>query len=183
MANWISNFRRWVGNSLNHLGHTGKCSLSLSPLKEMKSILILSTAEDSMHIDAMNVMRTKLMKLCPSAKVTALLYYTKQKNEEAHISAGDIQYYTNEEFSFFFKIKSDVIIDCFSNEYDVIIVSETTYNKYIDFILPYLRSVLKIGSQSAYCDKLNIMINSNASDISQFNTDTLNTFEMLFNKH
>ncbi len=180
MANMIDNFRRWVGNHLNHLSKVTPCSLSLQKLGDMKRVLIISETNTPEQDAALDKLRHETSSLIPNARISAVCLYRKDKKTPARISAGNMLYLSQDNFSFFYKFNSEEFQGVLSEQYDVILVSALSDNRYISYILPYLRAVIKVGLKNAYQDLVNIMIDSNTKSLETYNKEALANIKMIF---
>ncbi|MDO4461692.1 MAG: hypothetical protein Q4C30_04235 [Bacteroidia bacterium] len=183
MASKIDNFLRWVGNHLNHLNKVAPCTLSLQKLKEMKSILIISENNTSEQDTALEKLRKEVSTLSPNAKLSSLSLYRKDKKSPARISAGNSTFISQEDFNIFYKFKSEELKNIINQQYDIVLVSSISYNKYISYILPFLRTVLMVGCKSIYENSVNIMIDSNTKSIETYNKEALANIKMIFGQN
>lgn len=180
MASLINRFRRWVGNHINGLNKVQQSKLQLVKLEDMLNVLIIAETNTPEQETAMDAHRREISKLCPKATVKVISFYRKGYQTPAHISAGNVLYVCQEDFSFFYGFESEEMKNILANDYDALFVSSISANPDISYVLPYVRAVLKIGHQSLYGPLVNIMINSNAKSIESYNKDALSNVKMIF---
>lgn len=179
----LERFRRWMGNYLNDLSKVSPCSLPLLKLENMKNILIITETNTPEQDAALDKLRHNLSSLAPNATVSALCLYRKDSKAPARISAGNILYSNQDDFSFFYKFNSEELKNTLQKQYDIVVVSSISDNKYISYILPYTRTVLKVGLKNVYHDLVNIMIDSNSKSIDTYNKEALANIKMLFGQN
>lgn len=180
MANIIDNFRRWVGNHINGLNKVPQSKLQLVKLEEMRNVLVITETNTPEQESAMDNLRRELSKICPKATVCVLSFFRKGYQTPAHISAGNILYACQEDFSFFYGFKSEEMKELLATDYNAVFISSVSAHPDITYVLPYVKAVLKIGHQAHYGSMVNIMINSNAKSIESYNMDALSNIKMIF---
>lgn len=179
----LERFRRWMGNYLNGLSDVAPCSLALQKVGNMKNILIISETNTPEQDSALDKVRHNIASLAPNATISALCLYRKDSKAPARISAGNILYICQNDFSFFYKFNSEDLKNTLKKEYDLVLVSSISENKYVSYILPYTRTVLKVGLKSVYNELVNIMIDSNSKSIDTYNKEALANIKMLFGQN
>lgn len=180
MASLINRFRRWVGNHINGLNKVQQSKLQLVKLEDMLNVLIIAETNTPEQESAMDIHRREISKICPKATVSVMSFFNKGYQTPAHISAGNVHYICQEDFSFFYAFKSEEMKKVLATDYDVVFVSSISANPDITYVLPYVKAVLKIGHQVHYESLVNIMINSNAKSIESYNKDALSNVKMIF---
>ncbi len=178
---FLQKIRLSIGNMLNNLKNVQPCSLSSVKLPDVKNILIFANIESQNDFDTFNAFRKNLLKLCPQAKIHALLFVDKESHQEfAGISDYDKQFFSTDDFSLFMKIQNMDIIETLKNQYNLAVNICIRPQIYIDYLFHYVRANLYVGQANEKIKNLNFMINAQAPTTEALCQNIENNLKMFF---
>lgn len=145
----------------------------------MRSILIVSDVSRAEQIAAQNELRKNISKISPSAKVVSVNYHDKTTNPTTLISDKNVEYFTAEDFTFFFRIRNEKLKEYLASEYDMALILCNEQQTHINFIAPYIRSQIKIGQRNIGEKYLNIMLDTQSQSTAELGKTMVENIKML----
>ena len=180
MGLFCENIRIKIGHYLNGLNKIKETTIENRTPSEVKSILILSDVAIPNSQQGISVLKKGLKEMCPKTDFTIIQFNSKKNGEgETMISDTNKEFVSEEDFSFFFKIKNQTVKNYLANQYDIVVLLTTTKQLYVDFMMKYTRGNLLIGKRDL-SDKLNFIVDSEIDNIKLL-AETINmTYKMMF---
>ncbi|MCQ2228546.1 MAG: hypothetical protein MJZ13_02230 [Bacteroidales bacterium] len=172
-----------IGNSLNELKSVKPTQRVWKDLMTVRDIVIISDVTPEETETAITNLRIELKKICPSAKVLMISYYDKKVRPDANnfVSNQDIaEYFTDEDFNVFYKIKSNSLKQYLKADYDMAIMIAKGKKKYVPYIFQYIRAALRIGNKSTDNGNMNFIINADCRTTSDTNKEIIKYLKMFF---
>lgn len=176
----FKNIRIRIGHYLNKQKEVRNTLKSVRPA-ECRRIIILSDQSDNSAQKAVGSLKSQLKVVCPKATMVQISYCTKQsRSDNTRISDHNIEFITEDDFSFFFKIKNEAVKRYISEDYDVVVLFTSHKHIYLDFILKYVKSPLKIGHKNADDGTLNFVIDTETDNVTELTNAIIGCYTMMF---
>lgn len=180
---YINKLLQKIGDSLNGLKKIKPTQKTWTNLANVKNVVILSDVTDKETATAIVNLRSELRKLCPDAKVVMLSYYDKKVCTEVNnfvSNQGIVEYFTNDDFSFYYKIESESLKTYLDEDYDMAIMIAQGSKKYVPYIFRYIRAALRIGNKSTNNCLMNFVINADTRTLADTNKEIIKYLQMFF---
>lgn len=182
MFDFLRNTRQKIGCKLNKLDSMRTCRRQWKHVEDTRDIVIISdiTSEDAEQ--AVSNLRAELKKLCPLAKITTLNYFDKKVRSDANrfISADNSEYFSDDNFNWFYKIKSETLINHLKSDYDMAILISKGDKPYIPFIFQFASAKLLIGNKATNDSRMNFVIDATHRSLVQTNAEIIKYLKMFF---
>ncbi len=110
-------------------------------------------------------------------------YYDKKIRTDVNnfvSNQGIVEYFTDDDFSFFYKIKSDSLKNYLSADYDMAIMIAKGQKPYLPYTFRYVRAALRIGNKATNDDKMNFIIDAVTRTPDDLNKEILKYLKMFF---
>lgn len=145
----------------------------------MRDILIIADVSRTEQIAAQTELKKNISKISPMAKVVSVNYHDKTTNPTTLISDKNVEYFTAEDFTFFFKMRNEKLLEYLARDYDMALFLCNEPQIHINFIAPYVRSQIKIGRRSIGEKYLNIMLDTQSSTTAELGRTMVDNIKML----
>lgn len=181
MRVFCKNIRIKIGHYLNGLNQKKDTSSGNKKPSDVKSMLIISDISMSNTQQGIKQLKKGIKEICPNVEFTAIHFNSviNRIDGETLISDTNREYISEEDFSFFFKIKNTTIQDYLDRNYDIIVLLIIEPQLYINFLLEYSRGSLIVG-KNGVSEKLNFIINTQTTDVKTLAETIINTYKMIF---
>lgn len=181
MSNILLNFRQRIGDWLNEYNPKLCDSQTFrGPLLEKKKVLILSTITSTEDKETISAIKKEFREMCPHAEIHTIGYCADKS--ESLISDKYEEYFTEKDISFFFKIKSQRLIEALGAGYDIMIVLNRDDSVSLNYIAKFALASLRVGCAGTILDKkgvLNFVIEYNGEG-TQMSKKLRSCLEMVF---
>ena len=179
------NIRRRIGHWLNGVAGLKPKGDFCGPLLDKKRVLIVSCLINDEDRETLKLIKVKMKELCPNAEVFVCCYYeVKQGGSDDFISDGRTVYFSEKDFTFFFKFKRSDIMTFVTSGFDITIFMSGKDQIFTDFISNYVISDLRVGWSHSEIDKtgiLNLSISKGENGKSSVK-NIVDTLRMVFEK-
>lgn len=179
------NIRRKIGHWLNGGEKPQANSSFKGPLLEKKKVLIVSNLFCDEDRETLKLLKGGMKELCPNAEIFICCYYeVKQGVSDDFISDGRTIYFSEKDFSFFFKVKRDDLLSFLTAGYDISIFMSGRDVVFTDFISHYVKSDLRVGWSNSEIDNSGIanLSISRGEDGKSSVKSIMGTLKMMFEK-
>lgn len=183
MFEFIDNIRQQIGNRLNKLKNVRPSQKQWKDLTSVQNIVIVSDITPQETEKAIVNLRTELKKLCPNSKVMMISYYDKKIRTDANnfvSNQGIVEYFTDDDISFFYKINSESLKDYLAVDYDMAIMIAKGEKKYLPYVFQYVRAALRIGNKATNDGQMNFVINAITRTTDELNKEIIKYLKMFF---
>ncbi len=181
MSNILLKFRQRIGDWLNEYNPKLCDSQTFrGPLLEKKKVLILSAITSSEDKETIAAIKKEVREMCPRAEIHTIGYCADKG--ESLISDKYEEYFTEKDLSFFFKIKSNRLIEALGAGYDIMIVVNRGESVSLNYIAKFALASLRVGCAGTVLDKegiLNFVIEHNGEG-TQISKKMRSCLEMVF---
>ncbi len=178
---FLYKIRRCIGNMLNELSKVSATTLPNRKLAAVEKTLVFAGIDSNDTLMSFNWLRKELQRLCPSTKVKAILFIDSEKRAEIDgISDYEKEFLTDEDFSFFFKIKNDAACKLLADQYDIAVNMCCEEHVYIDYLYQFARANIRVGLQNGVNKNLNFIINSSSLSTDQLCRHITQNLQMFF---
>lgn len=147
MINLALSLRQRIGDQLNGRAKVGQPSQFRGPLDAKKSILVLMLMLGPDDQAALANIKKRLKELCPQAAIKCLCFYQKTEAGDNFIGNSEVEYFTENDFNFFFAFKSQRLREFLAPTYDMSVVLTVRDHLFVDFTAHYVHSALRIGDR------------------------------------
>jgi len=183
MFEFVDRLLQKIGNSLNELKLVKPTQRKWKDLASVRDIVIVSDVTPEETETAITNLRIELKKLCPESKVLMISYYDKKIRPNANnfVSNQDIaEYFTDDDFNAFYKIKSESLRQYLAADYDMAIMIAKGNKKYVPYIFQYVRAALRIGNKATNDGNMNFIINADCRTTGDTNKEIIKYLKMFF---
>lgn len=183
MLETINHIRQQIGDKLNKLSSVSPSKKQWKDLASVQNIVIVSDITPPETEKAIVNLRSELKKICPNSKVMMISYYDKKIRTDVNnfvSNQGIVEYFTDDDFSFFYKIKSDSLKNYLSADYDMAIMIAKGQKPYLPYTFRYVRAALRIGNKATNDDKMNFIIDAVTRTPDDLNKEILKYLKMFF---
>ncbi len=158
MINIALGIRQRIGHWINGAGGIKPKGDFSGPLLEKKRVLIVSSLIMEEDREAVKLMKIELKSLCPNAEIFVCCYYEiKQGAADDFISDGQTIYFSEKDFSFFFRIKRSDILSFLTSGYDISVFMSNENQIFADFVSRYVVSDLRVGWSQSEVDATGLL--------------------------
>ncbi|MBP5364879.1 MAG: hypothetical protein J6Y82_03010 [Bacteroidales bacterium] len=183
MSLLFENIRIRIGHYLNKQKEV-RTTLQTARPADCRRIIILSDQSDNAVQKAVTSLKSQLKVVCPRASVVQISYCSKQARiDNTRISDHNIEYINNDDFTFFFRMKNEAVKKYISEDYDFVVLFTNHKHIYLDFVLKYIKSPLKIGHKNADGGSLNFVIDTESDDVAELSNAIIGCYSMMFSKN
>lgn len=183
MFEFINNIRQSIGDRLNKLRNVRPTQKQWKNLAAVQNIVIVSDITPQETESAIINLRGELKKLCPNAKVLMISYYDKKIRTDANnfvSNQGIVEYFTDDDFSFLYKITSESLKEYLQADYDMAIMIAKGEKPYLPYVFRYIRAALRIGNKATNDGRMNFIINVVTRTTEELNKEILKYLRMFF---
>ena len=180
MINVALGFRQKIGHWLNERRESVTVQGFKGKLSSVSTMLICADVDTDEQRDALNLLKSQMKNLCPSAKLTIVCCHQKSSGEDNFISGDGTLYVSEDDLSFWFKFRNKSLAEILASEYDMAIILPEQNDIILNFIADYVHSGLRVGRDNCgTADYLNFKIADN-SNIKSFIPKLLKNLQMVF---
>ena len=179
----INKIRQQIGDKFNKLKNVRPSQKQWKNLDSVQNIVIVSDITPIETEKAIVSLRGELKKICPNSKVMMISYYDKKVRTDINnfvSNQGIVEYFTDDDISFFYKITSDSLKSYLSDDYDMAIMIAKGEKPYLPYIFRYVRAALRIGNKVTNDGKMNFVINTITRNPDDLNKEILKYLKMFF---
>lgn len=183
MIEFIDRILQKIGNSINSLKQVKPTQRQWKDLASVKDIVIVSDVTPEETENAIVSLRSELKKICPDAKVLMISYYDKKIRSDANnfvSNQGIAEYFTDDDFNFVYKLKSESLKQYLAADYDMAIMIAKGQKTYVPFIFQYVRAALRIGNKATNDGNMNFVINADHKSTVETNKEIIKYLKMFF---
>ncbi len=182
MIEFALGIRRRIGDWLNHRSAVGHPDVFRGPLSDKHRVLIISSAGSAEDKKSISAAKKTVLQLCPSADVSVLCH-CPQSGGQTFISDNCEEYFSEKDLSFFFKIKSQRMLNLLSKKYDMAIALAQDGDILANYIARFVVADLRIGRLGTTLDKqglLNFVVKSEHGNGLSAMNDVASSLRMFF---
>ena len=148
MLNFAIGLRQWVGDKLNDYALVKQPSEFSTPLDLIRSIVVITPVGTQERQDAIQAFKDEMKGLCPAAKIQWICLLPKRGGQDSFISNNGLEFVSEDDFSFWFKIVNGGLKSLLSNDYEMSIVLTEPGDVLADYLTRYVKASLRVGSDN-----------------------------------
>lgn len=158
MTSVALNIRMRIGDWLNGLPTERRSHRFAGPLPSKGKILILAEIDSEEDRNLVLAAKKRFRNMCPQAEVNIVCHYCpKDIAGCALISDKGEEYFTDNDLSFFFKIKSQSLKECLTSRHDILIVLAEDKARTLNYVAKYANADLRVGRVGTILDKSEVL--------------------------
>lgn len=180
MGLFCENIRIKIGHYLNGLSKIKNKQIENKKPSEVTRVLILSDMSMLNNQQGISTLKKTFKDICPKISFTEIHFNSKVTPEsETLISDKNREYFSEEDFSFFFKIRNQTVMEYLQNDYDIVFLLTAENHVYIDFLFQYAKGSLFMG-RSGLSERLNFIVDIKTNDIKALSDAICKNYKMIF---